>query len=121
MATQNSPNTQTFADRIRPWQCQACGKPHISANKHACPHCHTPRGAAKPDTDQQDHQARVVTYASEEEMAAGVAAMLAQGWQVAGQSSYTPRKGVGRTLLGGFLFFNRKPVTVVTYTRTAQA
>ena len=56
-------------------------------------------------------------YADLKLMAHDVATLTAQGYHVVSQSSYTPRKGLGRTVAGGLLFFNRKPVTVVTYTR----
>lgn len=57
------------------------------------------------------------SYKNERAMRHGIQHMARSGWRVAGQSSYTPRKGLTRTLLGGFLFFNRKPVFDVTFTR----
>jgi hypothetical protein len=47
----------------------------------------------------------------------GIAKVAVAGWHIVGQSSYTPRKGAGRAVAGGLLFFNRKPVTIVTYSR----
>ncbi len=34
-----SQSGQSFAERIRPWQCAACGAANISANKQVCPQC----------------------------------------------------------------------------------
>lgn len=65
----------------------------------------------------QSEQA-VITYKAGKDTERGVRRMTAAGWRVTSQSSYTPRKGLLRTLAGGFLFFNRKPVTTVTYQRS---
>lgn len=53
------------------------------------------------------------------QMGRDVAQMARAGWVVTAQSSYTPKKGLGRTLLGGLLFLNPKPRTVVTYAQVA--
>jgi hypothetical protein len=34
----------SFWEQIRPWECMACGKQNISANRTHCPKCQTPRG-----------------------------------------------------------------------------
>jgi hypothetical protein len=60
---------------------------------------------------------KVVDYKAGTDMERGVRSMTGAGWHVASQSSYTPRKGCLRTIAGGFLFFNRRPITVVTYRR----
>ena len=75
----------------------------------------------EPLPDPSEALTQVITYQSPDDMARGINQMVADGWHIAGQSSYTPRKGVGRTILGGLLFFNRKPVTVVTFTRAPRA
>jgi hypothetical protein len=56
-------------------------------------------------------------YDDTKEMAKDISRMAARGWTVVGQSSYAPQKGLARTLAGGLLFFNRKPITTVTYSR----
>lgn len=61
-----------------------------------------------------------VEYGSPQEMQRDVIKRSMTGWEVVSQSSYTPRKGLLRTVLGGFLFFNRKPRTIVTYRRAKQ-
>jgi hypothetical protein len=56
-------------------------------------------------------------YKSPKAMERGVANVARKGWEVVSTTSYTPRKGLLRTLAGGFLFFNPKPRFVVTYRR----
>lgn len=34
----------SFWESIKPWECLACGKQNINANRTNCPKCHTPRG-----------------------------------------------------------------------------
>lgn len=72
--------------------------------------------ASQPETGGLEVQ--VVEYKDQADMEWGISQMLAQGWQVSGQSAYTPKKSLTRTVAGGLLFFNPKPVTTVTYTRT---
>lgn len=35
--------SQSFRERVRPWDCPACEKSRISANLSECPRCHEPR------------------------------------------------------------------------------
>lgn len=58
---------------------------------------------------------RMLEYASPEDAARGVQQMTRLGWRVVTQSSYTPKKGCLRMLLGGFVFFNPKPKHLVTF------
>lgn len=93
--------SQSFRDRIRPWQCDTCGAKNLSANKTECPKCPAPRvgSAAAAAQDMSGQTTR--TYKGEKAMLEGIAMMARQGWQVVSQSSFQPRAGVGRTLALG--------------------
>lgn len=94
---------QSFRDKIRPWTCAACGQANISANKGACPQCHTPRtGTAQATAEDASGQTTRI-YEGEKALAAGIAEMARLGWRVVSQSSFQPRAGVGRTVALGFI------------------
>lgn len=110
----------SFADRVRPWTCAACGAANISANKTACPKCQTPRaGSAAAQVEEATGQT-TREYEGEQALQAGIAQMARQGWRVVSQTSYQPSSGVGRTVaLGvvGAAIFKPKARFVVVFTR----
>ncbi len=56
-------------------------------------------------------------YQDAHAMQRDIAKLLGEGWQIESQSAATPKKGAVRMLAGGFVFFNRKPVTTVVFSR----
>lgn len=111
----------SFADRIKPWDCAACGKRNISANKTVCPECYAVRGETAPN-----HEAIAATvaaqaaeaakpgqvtriYTGEKAMRKGIDRMAKQGWRVVSQSSHQPRAGVGRMVALGLFAAVFKP------------
>jgi hypothetical protein len=58
-------------------------------------------------------------YDNAREMQADIVKLLGEGWHIESQSAATPKKGAARTLLGGFVFLNRKPVTTIVFSRVA--
>ena len=74
------------------------------------------------EAKQKELQARtptaVRTYTDPQVMSREIAEAYVAGYDMVGQSAATPRKGAGRTVAGGLLFFNRKPVTTVTFARS---
>lgn len=105
-------------DRIKPWECSACGRKYIAANLGTCPQCGARRGSTeKPAVSVATTAARatsgaaqkVVTYTGEKAMQRGISDMARQGWRVVSQSSFQPRAGVGRILLIGIFAAVIKP------------
>jgi hypothetical protein len=60
-------------------------------------------------------------YEDSHRMQRDLARLVGEGWHIESQSAATPKKGAARMLGGGFVFFNRKPVTTVVFTRTLTA
>jgi len=60
-------------------------------------------------------------YQDAHTMQRSIARLVGEGWQIESQSAATPKKGAARSLAGGFVFFNRKPVTTVVFSRAAHA
>ena len=60
-------------------------------------------------------------YEDARPMQRDIARLLGEGWHIESQSAATPKKGAARSLAGGFIFFNRKPVTTVVFSRTLSA
>ncbi len=56
-------------------------------------------------------------YQDAHTMQRDIAKLLGEGWHIESQSAVTPKKGAARMLAGGFVFFNRKPVTTVVFSR----
>jgi hypothetical protein len=73
---------------------------------------HDNKGAAT-----QTQTVKVVEYTSQSDMGKGITKMLADGWEIAGQSAATPNKKTLSTLATGTTFFRPKIVTTVTYIR----
>ncbi|MDE1904954.1 MAG: hypothetical protein KGH75_00705 [Rhodospirillales bacterium] len=94
--------SQSFRDRIRPWECAACHTKNISANKTECPKCHEPRAGSAAAAAQEASGQTTRIYEGEQALQAGIAEMARQGWRVVSQSSHQPSSGVGRAVaLGG--------------------
>ena len=112
----------SFADRIRPWECPACGQKNISANKTACPKCHEPRAgsvAAQGREAEESLGQATREYEGEKALVAGIADMARKDWRVQSQNSYQPRAGAGRVLALGLGAAVIKPQMrfVVVYAR----
>src|SRR5260370_37360608 len=60
-------------------------------------------------------------YEDSHRMQRDLARLVGEGWHIESQSAATPKKGAARMLGGGFVFFNRKPVTTVVFSRTPSA
>src|SRR5258708_8184596 len=60
-------------------------------------------------------------YEDARPMQRDIARLLGEGWHIESQSAATPKKSTARSLAGGFVFFNRKPVTTVVFSRTLSA
>jgi len=60
-------------------------------------------------------------YEDGHRMQRSIARLVGEGWHIESQSAATPKKGAARMLAGGFVFFNRKPVTTVVFSRTLTA
>ena len=60
-------------------------------------------------------------YEDAHRMQRDLARLVGEGWHIESQSAATPKKGAARSLAGGFIFFNRKPVTTVVFSRTLTA
>lgn len=101
--------TQSLRDRIKPWQCAACGQKNISANKTDCPKCHEPRAGSAAATAQDATGQTTRTYEGEKALQEGIAAMARQGWRVVSQASFQPRAGAGRIVALGLLAAVAKP------------
>src|SRR6185503_14811350 len=91
----------SFADRVKPWQCAACGQKNISANKKDCPKCHEPRAGSAAAQAQEATGQTTRIYEGEKALQEGIAAMARQGWRVVSQSSFQPRAGAGRVVALG--------------------
>lgn len=91
----------SFADRIKPWTCAACGQANISANKQECPKCHEPRAGSAGAAAQEMSGQTTRVYEGEKALQEGIAAMARQGWRVVSQTPFQPRSGLGRTLALG--------------------
>lgn len=103
MAQSQEPEKLSFWERIKPWQCAACGEKNISANQTDCPKCQTPRpGSAGALAAEASGQTTRV-YEGEDALRTGIAQMAAQGWRVLSQSSHQPSSGVGRALTLGLV------------------
>jgi hypothetical protein len=98
-----SSSGQSFADRIRPWECAVCGQKNISANKGDCPHCHAPRAGSSGAQAEEVSGQTTRVYEGEKALTAGITAMAHQGWRVVSQNSFQPRAGAGRTVALGFV------------------
>lgn len=114
--------SHSFWDRVKPWECATCGMKNISANKDACPKCHTARHGTAAAVTQDATGQTTVTYTGQKEMEQGIATMAAAGWAVKSQAAYQPGSGVGRVLaLGvvGALVFKPNTKFVVVFERVA--
>jgi hypothetical protein len=60
-------------------------------------------------------------YEDSHRMQRSIARLVGEGWHIESQAAATPKKGAARSLAGGFVFFNRKPVTTVVFSRALTA
>ena len=95
--------SQAFWEKVKPWECAACGVKNISANKAACPACQQPRTGTEEATAQETSGQTTRVYVGEKAMQDGIKLMAKQGWRVVTQSSHQPSSGVGRAVALGFI------------------
>lgn len=96
-----SQQQQSFWERVKPWECPACGWKRISANLTDCPRCHAHRpGSAAAEMEANGQATRI--YEGEKALQAGIAEMARQGWRVVSQTAYQPPAGAGRVALLGW-------------------